>query len=295
MGMRRLPLPPLPEQWAIAAFLDRETVKIDALVAEHRRLIELLREKRQAVISHAVTRGLDPTARLKPSGVDWLGEVPEGWEVVPARRIIQRMEQGKSPECDSFPAEPGSWGVLKTGCVNRGFYNEAENKFLPAGTEPHAEYEVKSGDVLMSRASGSPDLIGSVARVRNTQGRILLSDKIFRLHLGPDTDPNFVVLLFGSRPLREQIVLAISGGEGMANNLPQSSILEMICTKPPVEEQAAISAHLRSRRERYDNAMNEAESAIVLLQERRAAFISAAVTGKIDVREAAASPETEAA
>lgn len=82
-----VPMPPLPEQIAVAAFLDRETAKIDALVAEQRRLIDLLREKRQAVISHAVTKGLNPNAPLKPSGIDWLGDVPEGWEVGPLKRF----------------------------------------------------------------------------------------------------------------------------------------------------------------------------------------------------------------
>ncbi|WP_323033085.1 restriction endonuclease subunit S [Paracoccus sp. (in: a-proteobacteria)] len=96
----QLAVPPLPEQRAIAAFLDRETAKIDGLIEEQRRLIALLAEKRQATISHAVTRGLNPSARLKPSGVDWLGDVPEGWEggaVAPSMSDIARQVYA-SPE-----------------------------------------------------------------------------------------------------------------------------------------------------------------------------------------------------
>ena len=279
-----LALPPLDEQRAIAAFLDRETGKIDALVEEQRRLIALLKEKRQAVISHAVTKGLDPTAPLKPSGIDWLGDIPAHWEVVQVRRIVRQFEQGWSPECFSRPAEPGEWGVLKTGCVNGGFYREQENKALPPETPPEPELQVRKGDVLMSRASGSPDLIGSVARVNETAGRIMLSDKIFRLRLEPHADPGFVVWAFASDPVRDQIIRAISGAEGMANNLPQSKLKAFSFVLPPPEEQARIVSWLKQRTLQIDDLIREAETAIDLLQERRSALISAAVTGKIDVR-----------
>ncbi|HOE41823.1 MAG TPA: hypothetical protein PLB25_09380 [Rhodoferax sp.] len=96
-----LGMPPLPEQTQIAAFLDRETAKIDALVAEQRRLMALLKEKRQAVISHAVTRGLNPNAPLKPSGIDWLGNVPEHWEMKPLR-MIANVVRGASPRPAEF-------------------------------------------------------------------------------------------------------------------------------------------------------------------------------------------------
>lgn len=284
-------LPPLPEQQAIARFLDREVAKLDALVAEQRRLIALLAEKRQAVISHAVTRGLNPTAPLKPSGIDWLGDIPEGWEVVRLRRVIRRIEQGFSPECFSYPASEGEWGVLKTGCVNRGVYNEIKNKALPPEVEPRQEAEVNVGDVLMSRASGSPELIGSVALVEATQGRIMLSDKIFRLRLNGLALPRFLVWAMGSTNMRAQIVNAISGGEGMANNLPQSDIKDFWFALPPHHEQEQIVSYLGAALARSDSLTAAASSAIDLLAERRAALISAAVTGKIDVRDLALQPE----
>ena len=115
-------VPPSPEQRAIAGFLDGEVAKIDALVAEQRRLIALLAEKRQAVISHAVTRGLNPTAPLKPSGIDWLGDIPEGWEVVRIKNIA-RMESGHTPDkkIDAYWDNGDiSWVSLNdTGYLNR--------------------------------------------------------------------------------------------------------------------------------------------------------------------------------
>ena len=282
-------LPPPAEQTAIAEFLDRETGKIDELVAEQRRLMELLKEKRQAVISHAVTRGLNPAAPLKPSGIEWLGDVPAHWIVATVRRIVDRIEQGWSPDCFGRPAEPEEWGVLKSGCVNRGVFDEQENKALPDSLEPIPEYEIHVGDVLTSRASGSPELVGSTAYISATRPKLMLSDKTFRIHPEPSVDREFYVALFNSRFMRSQIERAISGADGLANNLPQSAMKGFFCAVPPIAEQKAIVAFLSTELAKFDALTAEAQRAIDLLQERRTALISAAVTGQIDVRGSVAS------
>ena len=276
--------PPLEEQTAIATFLDRETAKIDALVAEQEKLIALLQEKRQAVISHAVTKGLDPSVTMKDSGVEWLGEVSVHWEVCALRRVIAAIEQGWSPECYAREAEEQEWGVLKAGCLNGGNFRPSENKALPPELPPEEAYEVRVGDVLMSRASGSPELVGSTALVKATRERLMLSDKIFRLKLKEFVNAAFFVAALNSRPLRIQIENALSGGNGMANNLPQSSLLTFAMAVPPLAEQATITVFLEQETAKLDTLMTEARIAITLLQERRTALISAAVTGQIDVR-----------
>lgn len=279
-----LGMPPLTEQMGIATFLDSETNKIDELVAEQQRLIELLKEKRQAVISHAVTKGLNPDAPMKDSGIEWLGEVPDHWIVAPVRRIVRRIEQGWSPECIGRPAEPDEWGVLKSGCVNRGIFMEQENKALPETLNPIPEYEIHHGDVLMSRASGSPELVGSTAYITATRSKLMLSDKIFRIYPEPSLDREFFVATFNTRVMRSQIERAISGAEGLANNLPQSAMKGFFCVVPPIDEQKAIVSYLASHCTAFDTLTAEAQRAIDFLQERRTALISAAVTGKIDVR-----------
>ena len=279
-----LPFPPPSEQSAIASFLDRETAKIDALVEEQQRLIELLKEKRQAVISHAVTKGLDPKVPMKDSGVEWLGEVPGHWEVCALRRVIATIKQGWSPECYAREAEEQEWGVLKAGCLNGGNFRPSENKALPPELCPEEAYEVRVGDVLMSRASGSPELVGSTALVKATRERLMLSDKIFRLKLKEFVNTAFFVAALNSRPLRIQIENALSGGNGMANNLPQSSLLTFAMAVPTLAEQATITVFLEQETAKLDILMAEARTAITLLQERRTALISAAVTGQIDVR-----------
>ncbi|MDP3654556.1 MAG: restriction endonuclease subunit S [Rhodoferax sp.] len=280
-------LPPQAEQTGISVFLDRETAKIDALVAEQRRLMALLKEKRQAVISHAVTRGLNPRAPMKPSGIEWLGDVPEHWDVCSIRRVVTAIEQGWSPECFARPAEDEEWGVLKAGCVNRGIYEQNDNKALPAELTPMPEYEVQVGDVLMSRASGSPELVGSTALVTSTREKLMLSDKIFRFRFDQQMEPKFFVATLNSRPMRSQIEQALSGGNGLANNLPQASLRGFFLAVPPKQEQLAVCEYLESELAKFDTLTTEAQRAIDLLQERRTALISAAVTGQIDVREVA--------
>lgn len=286
LGFFKTPFPPITEQTTIAAFLDCETAKIDNLINEQKKLIELLKEKRQAVISTAVTKGLNPNAPMKDSCVEWLGEVPQGWGVCQFRRVILNIEQGWSPECENNPVEEFEWGVLKSGCVNGGFFNDEENKMLPSLLSPKIEYQVKNGDLLMSRASGSPKLIGSIALVGEIKKRLMLSDKIFRINLAEDKIlKNFMSWLGVSLPFRLQIEGAISGAEGLANNLPQANIKKFWITLPSLPEQATIIAFLDQETAKIDNLIQQAQKATTLLQERRTALISAAVTGKIDVRE----------
>ena len=160
---------------------------------------------------------------------------------------------------------------------------EQENKALPESLNPVPEYEIHEGDVLMSRASGSPELVGSTAYISVTRPRLMLSDKIFRIHPEPSIDREFFVAVFNSRLMRSQIERAISGAEGLANNLPQSSMKAFFCAVPPIGEQTAIVSFLKTETTKFDTLTAEAQRAIELLKERRSALISAAVTGKIKV------------
>lgn len=280
-----LPVPGESEQRNIAAFLDHETTRIDQLIAKQERLIELLKEKRRAVISHAVTKGLNPDAPMKDSGIEWLGEVPAHWSTPSARHLFLRIEQGKSPQCEDRLASLSEWGVLKTGCVNRGIFREDEHKALPTDQEPFRKARVRSGDVLMSRASGSIELLGSVAFVSNVRPKLLLSDKIYRIVPTKSVIPRFLVLVMNSTPLRRQIELAVSGAEGLANNISKESVKELAVALPPKPEQESIVAFVESDLAKIDVTIEKVLRAIGLLKERRSSVISDAVTGKFDVRD----------
>ncbi len=281
----RVPVPPLAEQAHIAEFLDRETAKIDALVAEQQRLIELLKEKRQAVISHAVTKGLNPNAPMKDSGIEWLGEVPAHWEVHRIKRVTRSIEQGWSPQCEGFPAESeAEWGVLKVGCVNGGVFSPSENKVLPLDLEPVPSLSIRRGDLLISRAN-TRELVGGAAVADRDYPNLMLCDKLYRLRLVLDKCmPDFLGFYLGASVTRGQIELGASGASASMQNIGQGVVLELPVALPPVTEQHAIVHCLRTEIDRSEQLIAEATHAVELLSERRTALISAAVTGQIDVR-----------
>ncbi|EKP0317830.1 restriction endonuclease subunit S [Aeromonas veronii] len=278
-------IPSDTEQQAIAIFLDRETQRIDSLIEEKQTFIQLLKEKRQTLINHVVTKGLNPNVEMQDSGIEWIGQVPKHWDVVELKRLIYSIDQGWSPECLASPAKEESWGVLKAGAVNGGIYCQNENKELPENLLPRPEIEVKTGDLIMSRASGSRELIGSVAYVYETRMKLMLSDKLFRLNCKESVDPEFMAITLGSFPLRCQIELAIGGAEGLANNLSQVNIKKLTIPKPPKSEQKLIVSHIKSVSSKIEDLVVETNYSIALLKERKISLISAAVTGKIDVRE----------
>ena len=130
-----IPLPPPDEQAAIVRFLDWANGRLDRAIRAKRKVIALLGEQKQAIIHRAVTRSLDPSVPLKPSGIPWLGDIPQHWEVRRLKVLVHQIDQGVSPLAVGFLAEGDSWGVLKSGCVNRGVFRETEHKQLARSFE----------------------------------------------------------------------------------------------------------------------------------------------------------------
>ena len=295
LGRAEIPLPPLPEQAAIVRFLDHVDRRIRRYIRAKQKLITLLEEQKQAIIHRAVTRGLDPNVRLKPSGVEWLGDVPEHWEVRRLKSLVKQIDQGLSPQAENYLAEGPSWGVLKAGCVNRGVFREEQHKRLPPGFSVDAKLAIAEGDVLVSRASGSPNLVGSVGRVHALRYQLILSDKMFRPRFRETVDPDFMVLAMNSPYYREQVMQAISGAEGLANNLPLSSLRSFRFAIPKEgDEQQVIVRKVCAVTAVLQDWVIKAEREIALLREYRTRLIADVVTGKLDVREAAARLPDEA-
>ena len=277
----RFAIPPIEEQKTIAAFLDTETTKLDALIAEQGRLIELLREKRQAVISHAVTKGLNPTAPLKPSNIPWLGDVPEHWEVTCLKHLCKEITDGAhvSPE-----TEDGVYCFVSTKDICDGvidFINclrtsEASYEYLlKTGCKPFC------GDVLFSKDG----TIGRTVVVEEDREFVVASSLIIIRPIREALDPIYLHHLCQSSLIKNQVDCFVQGA-----GLPRLSITNLRKVQgsfPPIEEQKEIAKYLETVVKRFDSLITEAERSIELLQERRTALISAAVTGKIDVRKAA--------
>ena len=285
-------IPPIEEQTAIAAFLDHETAKIDALVDEQRRLIELLKEKRQAVISHAVTKGLNPDAPMKDSGVEWLGEVPEHWSVMPLKRVIKSVESGTSVNAMDVPAEEGDLGVLKTSAVYTGTFRPNENKTVDAAELDRVTCPLQLGTLIVSRMN-TADLVGAAGYVNDAPQNIFLPDRLWQVHFDNEANAEFVHLRTLSSLYRNQVKAACTGTSSSMKNLGQDDFGGFVLALPPMDEQSEIVIVTLKACAELDNLLKQAESAVFVLQERRTALISAAVTGKIDVRNFV--PKTEGA
>lgn len=270
-----VPCPPLDEQIIIAAFLDRETGKIDALIAEQERLLTLLAEKRQAAISHAVTRGLNPDAPMKDSGVAWLGKVPTHWGVG-ALGYLCSIETGATPDRGEPRYWNGSIPWLKTGEINWAPISEAEEFISEDGLANSAAKLAKPGTLLMA-------MYGQGV----TRGRVALleieaayNQACAAMLFGPRMLPSFARYFF----MAAYDYVRDSGNETSQMNLSAGLIAKFKLTIPPVDEQADIVRMLDSETTKLDSLNTEAERVIGLLKERRSALIAAAVTGKIDVR-----------
>jgi type I restriction enzyme S subunit len=278
------PLPPFEEQKLIVAFLDCEIRRLDTLITNKRELIDLLQKKRNAIITDAVTKGLNLDVPLKDSGVSWIGKVPQHWEIRRFKFMLKYLEQGWSPACENRLADEEEWGVLKVGCVNGGYFNELEHKALPNNLEPKLEYEIKIGDVLISRAN-TKELLGSTAKVHSVQRNLLLCDKLYRIKTVSDVDPDFFVILLQSAPARYQFERESSGASDSMQNISQSSMGNFILPLAPIREQKLITEKLHEDFMIIGILKEKLVKQIGELQKYRQALITAAVTGKIDVRE----------
>ena len=272
-------LPPLPEQRQIAAFLDRECGKLDALQAKQERLIELLKEKRQALISHAVTRGLDPAATLKHSGSEWLGDVPEHWIASKVKWVSVSVKTGGTPSDPSWFAEEPEVPWLTPGDFSEDFFRISPRRYVSQAAI--AKREAPSFPPSSIFVIGIGATLGKVARLDERQSA--------------SSNQQINAIVPSKRIESDYLLFCLVAQTEQMKNCSNSSTLGIMNQEktkglhialPPLAEQRVIVAHLDEKCGKIDLLKAKAERAIELLKERRSALISAAVTGKIDVREA---------
>jgi type I restriction enzyme S subunit len=270
-------LPPVSEQATVATFLDRETAKIDALIEEQRRLVALLKEKRQAVISHAVTKGLDPHAPMKDSGIEWLGEVPAHWQILPLRRVVRQFVdyRGATPNKVSEGVPLITATQIKHGRID----HSLDPVFI--SEEEYAERMTRGfpavGDLLLTTEAP----LGEVALVDDE--RVAPGQRIILMKMADNLmTSGYLHAHFRSDFGQSELWTRASGSTASgirADRLRGSTVLV-----PPLDEQQRIVSHIKRQTSAFDNVFAVVARGIQLLNERRAALISAAVTGKIDVR-----------
>jgi type I restriction enzyme S subunit len=276
-------MPPEPEQRAIAAFLDRETARIDALVAKKERLIELLQEQRTALITRAVTKGLDPNVPMKDSGLEWLGEIPEHWEQKTLKAISELqtgLTLGKKYEDRALTTR----SYLRVANVQDGYLDLDEVAEVEVPEQDAARYELRAGDVLMTEG-GDFDKLGRGYVWEGQVAHCLHQNHIFAVRPRPGRlNPHYLALMLSSGYGRAYFTATSKQSTNLAST-NSTKLRNLPMPTPSVFEQRAIVAFLDREMARIDALVAKVREAIERLGELRTALISAAVTGKIDVRE----------
>jgi len=258
-------LPPLPEQRAIAAFLDRKTAHIDALIAKKERHIELLQEKRAALISHAVTTGLNPTVPMKDSGVEWLGEIPAGWGNRRLKLVFDFLDNQRIPISGEIRAEMEK---------NYPYYGAS-------GIIDYVEDYIFDEPLILLAEDGANLLSRSTPLAFIARGKYWVNNHahILRPKMGPLEYWEGALQTFDYTPF-------ITGAA--QPKLTKENLGEIWLPFPPLDEQQAIAAFLKRETGQIDTLIKKVQESTTILCEYRTALISAAVTGKIDVRQEAA-------
>ncbi|GAB4495709.1 MAG: restriction endonuclease subunit S [Saprospiraceae bacterium] len=271
-------VPPLPEQLAIAAYLDRKTAQIDQTIAEKERLIELFREERQAIINHAVTKGIRPGAKMKPSGVEWIGDVPEGWEVKKLKYVSELIQTGKTPPS-------GEEKYYQDGDAN--WFNPSDFSgeiLLKESQRKVSRLAIEEGEIKAYKAK-TVLLVGIGA----TMGKVGIIDKegcsnqqINAITVNEEkANPFFVAYFLESF---SHVIVSYSNASTLAIfNQTQTKNFKIVV--PPRAEQDQVVIFIDQKTAQIDTAISGIRQEIALLQEYRQALIFEAVTGKIDVRE----------
>ena len=274
-----LPLITLNEQTQIANFLDHETAQIDTLIEKQQTLIQLLKEKRQAVISHAVTKGLNPDAPMKESGVEWLGEVPEHWDLAPLKYLCN-FSGGGTPTKDNLSYWTGGTIPWVSPKDMKSFWIDKTQDYITENAVKESSTKlIKAGSLLMVVRSGIlqrtiPIAINTVDVTMNQDMRALQ----FNERMTSEYAANYIV---GNV---DKLLCAWSKEGATVESIEQEYLSNSLFPVPPVAEQQRIVDKINEQMKTFDSLVSKAQKAIQLMQERRTALISATVTGKIDVR-----------
>lgn len=269
IGSIEVVYPDQPERAQILTTLDRETARIDALIEKKTRFIELLKEKRQALITHAVTKGLDPNVKMKDSGIEWIGEVPEHWEVKPFFALVTELNRKNV-------------GLVETNILSLSYGNiiqKPETRNMGLTPESYETYQIVESGEIVFRFTDLQNDKRSLRSAQVTQRGIITS--AYMAVKPQSIDSTYFAWLMRSYDLCK-VFYAMGGG--LRQSLKFEDVRRLPVLIPPVDEQSAITNTINAGTARIDALVEKTEQSITLLKERRAAFITAAVTGQIDLR-----------
>ncbi|WP_431437575.1 restriction endonuclease subunit S [Acinetobacter lwoffii] len=277
LGRIAMPFPTFKEQNEIVNFLDHETAKIDSLIAKQEKLIELLKEKRQAVISHAVTKGLNPDVAMKDSGVEWLGEVPEHW-ILSKLKWRAVTTSGSTPSTSKYELyyEDGSIPWIRTTDLNNDDLYETPLSITPRGVSDTACSVLPVNSILIAMYGGA----GSIGKHSLLKFESTINQAVCGVLPSKYFNSDYLHRFY---EFYRPFWMIGASGTRKDPNIGQDHIKEALVPLPPLEEQVLIANFITEMQTRYDAITQKAELAIQLMQERRTALISSVVTGKINV------------
>ncbi|MEN5306978.1 restriction endonuclease subunit S [Chryseobacterium cucumeris] len=279
-------VPPSEEQQTIAIFLDDKTSKIDQTIAIKEKEIELLKERRQIIIQKAVTKGLDDTVKLKDSGVDWIGEIPEHWEVRKLKYFIQNLEGGVSVNAsESESAEVGDFGVLKTSCVYNYYFDGRENKKVFENEKSRVSCQVRKGSIIISRMN-APELVGASGLVFEDYPNLFLPDRLWQTVYRKNIsfDPIWLSKILINKGFRNFMTTFANGSSPSMKNISKGDFLNIAIPFSPISEQKEIITYLQEIEKKIEKAILLKQQEIEKLKEYKMVLIDQVVTGKVRVQ-----------
>ena len=275
-------LPPREEQDQIVRYLDAKAGKINKLIKIKQQQIALLKEKKQAIINQAVTKGLDLSAPMKDSGIAWIGQIPQGWDVIQFSRIITDITQGWSPVAGNGDRQEGQWGVLALSAINDGDFFPDAAKPIPLNITVNSDLELRKGDFLLTR-SNTRALVGDVCIVDINTEKLIPSDLIYKLTTN-DIENKYLLYMMKSFIGRQQIEQSAHGSSGTMPKITHRHIKSWKILLPPIEEQNKIVNYISSNISVIKDSILHLQRIISTITEYRTRLISEVVTGKVDVR-----------
>lgn len=287
ISLIEIPIPTLPEQIAIANYLNHKTQQLDTLIQKKEQLITLLEEERTALINQAVTKGLDPSVPMKESGVEWLGKIPAHWEVKKLKYLIRDLLSGVSVNShDRSTTNIEEIGVLKTSCVYDYSFRPEENKSVLEEENERVKCPVFKDSIIISRMN-TPELVGASGYVAKDFPNLYLPDRLWITTFYEDVEINvkWLSFVFISDSFKKILSSRATGTSASMKNISKDDLLTLPIPFPNKAEQSMIVDFIEVSNHKINTIITKTQQEIELLKEYKTALISEVVTGKVDVRE----------
>ena len=274
-----LPIPPLSEQAAIAAYLDEKCGESDEIIAEAKASIEEYKAWKSSVIFEAVTKGLDPHAEMKDSGVEWIGKVPKDADIVRLRKFISKIESGVSVNAGQEPAQANEIGVLKTSSVSQYIFIPSENKNVNKDELSRVSCPVKKNTLIVSRMN-TPELVGACGYVNANYENLYLPDRLWQVHFNEKCNVKFMWYYLRSNFVRNYYASLSTGTSSSMQNISQAQFSNVQVVSHPYDIQKKISDYLDEKCAAIDGIIAEKEALIADMEAYKKSLIFETVTGK---------------